>query len=54
MLLKNALRARHFYPYAPRKQRAKQAVAYARALEFLGDKWLLASPSSRLINPRPV
>ena len=39
--LRYALRARRFYPYAPRRQAAKQAVAYAKAVEYLGDKWVL-------------
>jgi len=54
LMLRYALKARRFYPNAPRKQAAKQAVAYAKALEYLGDKWLLAKKYHRLDTPRPV
>lgn len=53
-MLIHALKARKFFPNAPRKQAARQAVAYAKALAYLGDKWLLTKKSSRLISPRPV
>ena len=35
MLIKDALRARRFFPHAPRPVAAKQAVAYAKAREYL-------------------
>jgi hypothetical protein len=53
-MLKHALRARRFFPLAPRHQAARQAVAYMKAIEYLGDRWLLAKASARLITPRPV
>jgi hypothetical protein len=49
-----ALRARHFFPHASRSVCARQAVAYAKAIQFLGDRWILARPSQRLAEPRPV
>ena len=48
------LKARHFYPNAPRKQVAKQAVAYAKAVLYLGDKWLAVRQCTRLEEPRFV
>ena len=54
MNIRNALRARHFFPNAPRRQAASQAVKYAKAIEFLGDKWLIIKKSARLPEMRPV
>ena len=53
-MLKHALRARRYYPNAPRKQAARQAIAYAKAIEYLGDRWLLVKNSPKLITLRPV
>ena len=54
MIIETARKARGYYPLATRKQRAAQAAAYAFAIKYLGDKWLLAKASARLITPRPV
>ena len=53
-MLKHAIRARRFFPLAPRHQAAKQAVAYAKAIEFLGDNWLALRKVEKLAEPRPV
>lgn len=53
-MIKDALRARRFFPNAPRHQAASQAVKYAKAVEFLGDKWLLVKKAVRLPEARPV
>jgi len=45
--IRNAFKARRFFPNAPRHQRAKQALAWAKAVAFLGDKWLLYAPLKR-------
>ena len=37
-----------FYPEAERKQQVRQAVKYAQALEYLGDKWILAKPVNKV------
>ena len=34
-----ALRARRFFPLAPRRQAASQCVKYAKAIEYLGPNW---------------
>ena len=52
--IRQALKARRFYPLAPRCQAASQAVKYAKAVAYLGDRWLLATKSERLSTPRPV
>lgn len=52
--LKLALRARRFFPNAPRKQAASQAVKWAESVIALGDKYLLAKQCERLLEPRPV
>jgi hypothetical protein len=49
-----ALKARKFFPLAPRHQAASQAVRYAKAVSWLGDRWLLATKSEKLSTPRPV
>ncbi len=54
MKLKDALKARRYYPNATRHVAAIQAVRYAKALEWLGDRWLLVKKSSRLPEARPV
>lgn len=40
-MIRHALRARHYFPLAPRHQAAHQAVKYARALAWLGTHWIL-------------
>jgi hypothetical protein len=52
--IKQALKARRFFPLAPRHQAALQAVRYAKAVAYLGDRWLLSTKSERLSTPRPV
>lgn len=42
-LLKTALRARHFFPLAPRDVCARQAVAYAKAVRYLNERNLSAA-----------
>lgn len=54
MSIKQALKARKFFPNAPRHQAAIQAVRYAQAVEYLGNKWILVRQSARLSEPRPV
>ena len=54
MKLSDALKARRYYPNANRHQAAIQAVRYAKALEYLGDKWLLVRKSGKLPELRPV
>lgn len=46
--------AMRFYPNATRKQRASQAVKWALAIAFLGDKWILSRRIEKLDEPRPV
>ena len=53
-MISHALRARRFFPLANRRQRAVQAVRYAKAIEYLGDKWLLKQPAQKLAQVRPV
>ncbi len=52
--LADAMKARKFYPLADRRSRAIQAVRYAQALAYLGDKWLLIKKSNKLAELRPV
>ena len=53
-MLRHALKARKFFPHATRHQAAVQAVRYAKAIEYLGPKWLAIRNSPRLAEPRPV
>ncbi len=53
-LIQLALKARRFFPNAGRKQAASQAVKYANAVLYLGERWLLASKSEKLTKLRPV
>ena len=52
--LTHARKARNYFPLTTRKSRAVQAARYAAAIEFLGDRWLLARKCERLDSPRPV
>ena len=47
-MLRTALRARRFFPLAPRKQAARQAIAYARAVAYLGPNWLFVKQVQRV------
>ena len=49
-----ALQARRFFPNAERKQAASQAVKWAKAVLFLGEKHILFDKKARLSEPRPV
>lgn len=42
-LISDARHARAFFPLAPRKQRVSQAVAYAKARQYLRDNGLEAA-----------
>jgi len=42
----------YFADSVTRKQQAKQAVRYAQALAYLGEKHILAKKVSRLETPR--
>ena len=47
-MIKHALRARRFFPYATRKVAASQAVKYAKAVSYLGPRWLFIKDTPRL------
>lgn len=47
-MIRHALRARHFFPLASRRQAASQAVKYAKAVEILGPNWKLLQQVQKL------
>jgi hypothetical protein len=53
-IIRLALKARKFFPNAPRKQAASQAVKYAKAVAYLGERWLAIRKCERLEEPRFV
>jgi len=53
-ITKLALRARRFYPNAPRRQAAKQAISWAKSVIDLGDKRLTNTKVERLEQPRYI
>lgn len=42
-MIKHALKARRFYPFATRRQAASQAVKYARAMQYMAERGIEAA-----------
>jgi hypothetical protein len=51
MKMSDARKAMGFFPEASPRQRARQAVAWARAVELLGDKRITSVKVQRLEKP---
>jgi hypothetical protein len=51
---KLALKARGYFPLAPRRQAAKQALSWAKSVVALGDKRLTNTKVVRLEQPRYI